>query len=116
MLLHCAEPHRSCACQRESTLGQMHLDVISQTNKINMRNKRNLAESKTDLVEMLQKKQCNVRLYDAIKYFMYRMMSRDYPGQHQYLTIGRWTQRTEQLWKAEYSCRCQSDCEDVRCW
>ena len=33
----------------------MHPDVISQTNKINEGNKCNLAESKTDLVRMLQK-------------------------------------------------------------
>ena len=50
-LSHSAEPHRSCARQRESTT--MHPDVISQTNKINKGNKRNLAESKTDLVGML---------------------------------------------------------------
>jgi hypothetical protein len=33
----------------------VHPDVISQTNKINKGNKRNLAESKTDLVRTLQK-------------------------------------------------------------
>jgi hypothetical protein len=44
--------------------------VISQTNKINEGNKRNLAESKTDLVRMLQKKQCDFGRYEAMKYFM----------------------------------------------
>ena len=33
---------------------KMHPNVISQTNKINKGNKRNLAESKTDLVGMLR--------------------------------------------------------------
>ena len=33
-----------------------------------------------------------------------RMKSRDYPGQHQYLTMGRWTHMMEQLRTAEYSC------------
>ena len=48
----------------------MHPDVISQTNKINEGNKRNLAESKTDLVETLRKKQRNIGRYDAMKHFM----------------------------------------------
>jgi hypothetical protein len=45
----------------------MHPDVISQTNKINEGNKHNLAESKTNLVGTLRKKQ---RRYEAMKYFM----------------------------------------------
>jgi len=70
-LLHSAEPHRSCARQRESTLANMHPDVISQTNKINEGNKCNLAESKTDLVGMhLRKKQRDFGRYEAMKYFM----------------------------------------------
>ncbi len=48
----------------------MHPGVISQTNKINEGNKRNLADSKTDLVGMLQKKQGNFGRYEAMKYFM----------------------------------------------
>jgi len=44
--------------------------VISQTNRINEGNKRNLADSKTDLVGMLQKKQRNFGRYKAMKYFM----------------------------------------------
>ncbi len=48
----------------------IHPNVISQTNKINKRNKRNLAESKTDLVGTLRKKQCDIGWYDAMKYFM----------------------------------------------
>jgi len=44
--------------------------VISQTNRINEGNKRNLADSKTDLVGMLQKKQRNFGRYEAMKYFM----------------------------------------------
>ena len=48
----------------------MHHNVISQTNKINEGNKRNLAESKTDLVRMLQKKQRDFGRYEAMKYFM----------------------------------------------
>jgi hypothetical protein len=48
----------------------MHPDVISQTNKINEGNKRNLAELKTDLVGTLQKKQRNFGWYKAMKYFM----------------------------------------------
>ena len=48
----------------------MHPDVISQTNKINEGNKCNLAESKTDLVGMLRKKQRDFGWYEAMKYFM----------------------------------------------
>jgi len=48
----------------------MHPNVISQTNKINEGNKRNLAESKTDLVGMLRKKQRDFGRYEAMKYFM----------------------------------------------
>jgi len=48
----------------------MHPDVISQTNKIHEGNKRNLAESKTDLVRMLRKKQRDFGRYEAMKYFM----------------------------------------------
>jgi hypothetical protein len=48
----------------------MHPDVISQTNKINEGNKRNLAESKTDLVGTLRKKQRDFGRYEAMKYFM----------------------------------------------
>jgi len=44
--------------------------VISQTNKINEGNKCNLAESKTDLVGMLQKKQRDFGRYEVMKYFM----------------------------------------------
>ena len=48
----------------------MHPNVISQTNKINEGNKCNLAESKTDLVGMLRKKQRDFGCYEAMKYFM----------------------------------------------
>ncbi len=48
----------------------MHPSVISQTNKINEGNKCNLAESKTDLVGMLRKKQRDFGCYEAMKYFM----------------------------------------------
>ena len=48
----------------------MHPGVISQTNKINKGNKRNLAESKTDLVGTLRKKQRDLGRYEAMKYFM----------------------------------------------
>jgi hypothetical protein len=44
--------------------------VISQTKKINEGNKCNLAELKTDIVGMLQKKQHDIGRYDAMKYFM----------------------------------------------
>jgi hypothetical protein len=47
-----------------------HPDVISQTNKTNEGNKRNLAELKTDLVGTLQKKQHHFGRYKAVKYFM----------------------------------------------
>jgi len=69
-LSHSAEPDRSCACQRESTSRNMHPDVISHTNKIKEGNKRNLAESKTDLIGTLQKKQRDFGRYEAMKYFM----------------------------------------------
>jgi predicted RNA-binding protein with PUA domain len=45
----------------------MHPDVISQTNKINEGNKHILAESKTDLVGTLQKRQRNFGRYEAMK-------------------------------------------------
>ena len=48
----------------------MHPDVISHTNKINEGNKRNLVESKTDLIGMLQKKQRDFGRYEAMKNFM----------------------------------------------
>ena len=48
----------------------MHPDVISHTNKINEGNKHNLAESKTDLIGTLRKKQRNFGRYEAMKYFM----------------------------------------------
>jgi hypothetical protein len=48
----------------------MHPNVISQTNKINEGNKRNLVESKTDLVGTLRKKQRDFGRYEAMKYFM----------------------------------------------
>ena len=53
----------------------MHPDVIAQTNKVNVGNKRNL-EAKTDLVGMLQKRQHNVGQYEAMKYFMQDDMKR----------------------------------------
>jgi hypothetical protein len=48
----------------------MHPDVISHTNKIKEGNQRNLAESKTDLIGTLQKKQRDFGRYEAMKYFM----------------------------------------------
>ena len=48
----------------------MHSDMMSQTNKINKGNKHNLAESKTDLVGTLKKKQRDIGQYDTMKYFM----------------------------------------------
>ena len=48
----------------------MHPNVISQNNKINKGNKRNLVESKTDLVRTLRKKQRDFGRYEAMKYFM----------------------------------------------
>ena len=56
--------------REKAHLHNLHPNVISQTNKINEGNKRNLAESKTDLVRMLQKKQCDFGRYEAMKYFM----------------------------------------------
>ncbi len=56
--------------REKAHLRNMHPDVISQTNKINEGNKRNLAELKTDLVGTLQKKQRNFGWYKAMKYFM----------------------------------------------
>jgi hypothetical protein len=90
----------------------MHPDVISQTNKINEGNKRNLAESKTDLVGTLRKKQRDFGRYEAMKYFMQDDVKR-LSWSARYLTIGRWTQMMEQLRTAEYSCHRRSIC-DVR--
>ena len=56
--------------REKAHLRNMHPDVISQTNKINEGNKRNLAELKTDLVGTLQKKQRDFGWYEAMKYFM----------------------------------------------
>ena len=56
--------------REKAHLHNMHPDVISQTNKINEGNKRNLAESKTDLVGTLRKKQRNIGRYESMKYFM----------------------------------------------
>ena len=47
----------------------MHPDVIAQTDKINKGSKRNLAEQKADLVGMLRKRQRDVGLFEAMKYF-----------------------------------------------
>jgi hypothetical protein len=49
--------------REKAHLRNMHPYVISQTNKINEGNKRNLVELKTDLVGKLQKKQrdCGTR-------------------------------------------------------
>ena len=90
----------------------MHPDVISQTNKINEGNKRNLAESKTDLVRTLRKSSATLG-GTRPQNISCRMTSRTYPGQHQYLTMGRWTQMMEQLRTAEYLCHRRSVC-DVR--
>jgi hypothetical protein len=90
----------------------MHHNVISQTNKINEGNKRNLAESKTDLVRTLQKSSATLG-GTRPQNISCRMTSRTYPGQHQYLTMGRWTQMMEQLRTAEYLCHRRSVC-DVR--
>ena len=56
--------------REKAHLHNMHPDVISQTNKINEGNKRNLAESKTDLVRTLRKKQRDFGRYEAMKNFM----------------------------------------------
>jgi len=61
----------ACVHAREKAHSRnMHPKVISQTNKINEGNKRNLAESKTDLVGTLRKKQHDFGRYEAMKYFM----------------------------------------------
>ena len=50
-----------CSLAREKANSHnMHPDVTAQTDKINEGNKRNLAEQKTDLVGMLQKRQHDV--------------------------------------------------------
>ena len=43
---------------------------MSQTNNINEGNKRNLAELKTDLMGMRQKRQRDVGRYEVMQYFM----------------------------------------------
>ncbi len=48
----------------------IHPNIISQTNNINEGNKRNLAELKTDLMGMLQKRKRDVGRYEAMQYFM----------------------------------------------
>ena len=48
----------------------MHPNVISHTNKINEGNKCNLAESETNLIGTLRKKQRDFGQYEAMKYFM----------------------------------------------
>ncbi len=61
----------ACAHTREKAHSRnMHPNVISQTNKINEGNKRNLAESKTDLVRTLRKKQRDFGRYETMKYVM----------------------------------------------
>ncbi len=56
--------------REKAHLRNMHPNVISQTNKINKGNKRNLAESKTDLVGTLRKRQRDIGRYKAMQYFM----------------------------------------------
>ena len=53
--------------REKAHLRNMHPDVISQTNKINEGNKRNLAESRTDLVRTLRKNQRDIGRNDAMK-------------------------------------------------
>ena len=63
-------PFARAHTREKAHLCNMHPGVISQTNKIYEGNKRNLAESKTDLVGMLRKKQRDFGRYEAMKYFM----------------------------------------------
>jgi hypothetical protein len=66
----CRTPSLVHTPERKRNSRNMHPGVISQTNNINEGNKRNLAESKTDLVGMQQKKQRDFGRYEAMKYFM----------------------------------------------
>ncbi len=64
------DPSKRAHAREKVHTRNVHPDVISQTNNINEGNKPNLAELKTDLMGMRQKRQRNVGRYEAMQYFM----------------------------------------------